>query len=219
MCSESSKRSTGSSRRRAGRQAWSQSRGRTPMLVTCGSELRAKLCRATAAIAQFVRRGHRPAHPGGLGCNGDCFERVAKCETRAACYAGAATGRCAGSLDDCEAIRAAYAEWSSGVTTVTSGSPSLAPGVYGFGCSSDDDCRLLPGHCDAGLDTCWMLGRPRPILDELAALFQELGCAASTTCECPPAGVSGACTIGPEPYDRWITDGVSYEFACVMQPS
>jgi hypothetical protein len=154
-----------------------------------------------------------------LRCNGDCFERVANCKNRAACEAGKATGRCADSLDDCEAIRAAYAEWSSGMTTVTSGSPSLAPGVYGFGCSLDDDCRLLPGHCDAGLDTCWLLGRPRPILDELAALFQELGCAATTTCDCPPAGVSGVCTIGPEPYGHWESDGVAYKFACVMEPT
>jgi hypothetical protein len=127
------------------------------------------------------------------------------------------TAFCARSTADCPAIAKAYAAVvaAENITPVAPGSTGLAPGVYNPNCDSID-CGVVPGHCDLGLGACWYLGRPQPQLDQLANVYESLGCATSTPCQCPPATAAASCESNPDG-GEWTSDsGASFSYACVV---
>lgn len=119
-----------------------------------------------------------------LRCAGDCVEVVETCADRDACVGST----CAKSASDCDAVRAAYdaeltATSAPVVAVVRVGAGSLAPGEYGPGCP--DDCAVVPGDCNVGLSTCWLVGWRTTEVQRLAALYARLGCPQASECSCP----------------------------------
>ena len=126
---------------------------------------------------------------------GRCREVLETCSDPEAC-AGAI---CAKSADDCDAIAAAYensitpSQTGSIVARVRPGDDGLAPGEYGPGCRAD--CDIVPGDCEAGLNTCWLVGYRTPDMDRLAALYQRMGCPPLSECDCPPLDSTVTCEL------------------------
>ena len=125
-------------------------------------------------------------------CKTNCIEAVETCPAPDACIGS----KCAKSVADCDAVRAAYenelARSSSMVTVVRSGSSGLVPGEYAAGCPSD--CAVVPGDCEAGLETCWWVGARTAEIDRLAGLYRRLGCAPPQSCDCPAPETALVCT-------------------------
>jgi hypothetical protein len=150
-------------------------------------------------------------------CSAGCWEKAESCVPPGGCVVPpGGSARCADSLDDCAAIRDAYEEAlrQADITIVRSGSPSLAAGAYNAACS-DADCVMDPGHCAAGLDTCWLLGRPAPEIGRLASLHQALGCPPVLECNCPPAVVA-TCESGVNGAPAWQNGSISATNACIV---
>jgi hypothetical protein len=125
---------------------------------------------------------------------------------------------CARSTADCSRLASTYATLvaNAKLTPVSPGSSGLPPGVYNAGCDSLD-CGTVSGHCDLGLGACWYLGRLEPELDQIASLYQSLGCATPSPCNCPPQKVNAVCESNPDG-GGWIFDGgVNATSACVVQ--
>jgi hypothetical protein len=147
-----------------------------------------------------------------------CYAVADTCPTADACIVTSAGAQCARSTADCPAIADAYAYAiaNANVTPVLAGTSGLQPGVYNPGCAAAD-CGIVPGHCDLGLGACWYLGRPQPELDKLAALYESLGCATSTPCQCPPLHIDASCETNPDGGEWSDGPGVEFTYACVVQ--
>jgi hypothetical protein len=147
-----------------------------------------------------------------------CYGVIDTCPSADACIVTRSGAQCARSNADCGAIADAYAYAVSGanITPALTGSSGLKPGVYNLGCSAAD-CNIVSGHCDLGLGACWYMGRPQPELDKLAALYQSLGCATSTPCQCPPQQVTASCQSNPDGGVWRSSPGVLDTYACVVQ--
>jgi hypothetical protein len=131
-----------------------------------------------------------------------CFE-ITPCAERDSCVRDSFGPVCADSAEDCEKVRDGY-NWTiasqnlmGGV--VRSGEPGLPPG-YDLQCHAEDGCTLMPGHCDSGLDTCWLVMPPymKPELDRLAALYERLGCPPLSDCSCTPMPSEFVCAFEPD---------------------
>jgi hypothetical protein len=119
----------------------------------------------------------------------NCYAELIPCSAMNRCVPAIGGPMCAESVDDCEAVRAAYEAHlhSAGPTTLRTGSGPLPTGLY-RNLQCPDGCRVSAGHCAQGLDTCWFLSYgPDPELDRLAALYETLGCPTLGPCSCPPA--------------------------------
>jgi hypothetical protein len=143
---------------------------------------------------------------------GMCFDVVEVCPDKDSCI----VSDCARSVDDCDAIRTAYeatlvpSMGGSVVAVVRSGAEGLAPGSYGPGCAGN--CAVVAGDCDAGLDTCWLVGYRTSEMDRLASLYKRLGCPAISQCDCPPLKSKVACQ-GIQSSDPDLP-----YIACVVEP-
>jgi hypothetical protein len=142
-------------------------------------------------------------------CRSSCIEIIETCPAPDAC----AGSICAESIADCDAVRMAYENQVASqavVAIVRTDSSGLPPGEYGPGCPND--CAVVPGDCESGLDTCWLVGWRTSEMDRLSRLYRRLGCAPLASCECPAretqlscvgvveadGGVHGAC-VKPQP--------------------
>lgn len=136
-----------------------------------------------------------------------CMEVVEVCPDTDACVASS----CARSMSDCGAVREAYeAELGrSAVAVVREGSGGLAPGEYGDWCPAG--CAVVGGDCEAGLETCWLVGSRTAELDRLATLYGRLGCPGTTVCNCPSVDVTVSCRGTSSP------DGGFMHNACVAR--
>jgi hypothetical protein len=131
----------------------------------------------TTCSVEGIRRGSP---------NADCYD-VIPCSAPNRCVTSAHGAVCADSKADCDAVREAYEAplQSSLTTTLRSGSGPLAAGTYPSYCP--EACKVSPGHCAQGLDTCWFLSYgPDAELDRLANLYRDLGCPSLGACDCPP---------------------------------
>jgi hypothetical protein len=105
---------------------------------------------------------------------------------------------CVSTHADCPTIAKAYAfAVSKAVLTAT-------PGQVGSqavsNCISDSDCKVIAGHCDIGLGACWYVGAEldQTTLDQLASLYQKLGCTTATDCSsCQPQPAQSTCDRKP----------------------
>jgi len=145
-----------------------------------------------------------------------CFSVADECADGTCVAPGASLNPnfCARSVNDCDAIRAAYeatifpSQGGSVVAVVREGS-GLAPDAVAEGCP--DDCAVVHGDCNAGLGTCWLVGWRTDTMDFLADLYQRMGCPPVTsTCNCAPLGVQLTC--------RQTGTYGDYRSACVVQP-
>lgn len=139
-------------------------------------------------------------------CKTNCIETMETCSEPDAC----AGSICAESVADCEAVRTAYENellfGRSVVAVVRTGSSGWPPGEYGPGCPGD--CAIVPGDCESGLETCWLVGWRTSEMDRLAKLYQRLGCAPSPVCDCPDRETELSCVGVPD------ADG-NFHNACV----
>ncbi len=132
-----------------------------------------------------------------VACNdlGNCEDEVPCATGRTCILLEDLLGACSDALD-CEGVTAFYAA------------------LVGLddGCQTDDQCRVLNGHCTQGLGDCYHFLGPhtfngdffttQAVLDELASQWTELGCMAQVCTDCPaaPAGAvceSGTCVAAP----------------------
>lgn len=136
-----------------------------------------------------------------------CVEVVETCTDADACVASG----CARSPSDCIAVREAYEVevGRSAVAAVREGSGGLSPGEYGQTCPHD--CAVAAGDCDAGLETCWLIGGRTPEIDRLAGLYKRLGCSSSAACDCPSLKVQVSCRGISSPDGAFLYNG------CVAQ--
>jgi len=147
---------------------------------------------------------------------GGCFDLI-PCPDRDSCFLkDNLEAVCAESINDCDGVRQAYDNEIalSPITTARSGSSALIPGVYAPPCIPND-CEIVPGHCAAGLDTCWFVGKPSAELERLASLYTRLGCASSVECVCPEPPFAIACEVAPDG-GTWNVEGEHYTSACVV---
>jgi hypothetical protein len=151
-----------------------------------------------------------------------CYSVADTCPSASACVVvpgvDESSAFCARSAADCSRLASTYMAVvaSGGLTPVAPGSSGLPPGAYNPSCDAIG-CGIVGGHCDLGLGACWYLGRPEAELDQLATLYQSLGCAASVPCQCPPQQVAAVCETNPDG-GLWIFDGgLTATSACVVQ--
>ena len=124
--------------------------------------------------------------------------------------------RCAA---NCQDVKLAYARARSeaGIYAAVSGHEPLGPGPYNGSSSCEPaDCVVTPGHCNAGLDTCWYLGPPIEKLERLAELYIELDCPADLTCDCPAPPNNVTCEMSQEGFEVWGRFG-KFSHACVVR--
>ena len=136
-------------------------------------------------------------------CTGFCRQRVKACAPDACVQLRDGTAICAETIDDCAVIKRAYEEavarFSSAQRerSVEPGMPTLKAGSYSLfdtSCERATGCTVQMGHCEDGLGgPCWYLAESGQPLDHYAALYQRLGCATPTTCDCPAANIDVSC--------------------------
>ena len=130
---------------------------------------------------------------------------------------------CADTPDACPDIAQAYQSIVAGAgPDPTAEEPPAAGTVLGAPCSDRatiDDCGLTRGHCELGLGACWYLGlgRAQAELERLARLYEDLGCATPSPCECPEPKVDAECLMSADG-GWWLDDAGSIRstWACII---
>jgi hypothetical protein len=166
-------------------------------------------------------------------CMGD---QVASCRGNDfnACYSGQqcapggcvqphAQGEVAHCLKTCEEVRQVYKAVliDARVGVAEPGSDGLAPGPYNqdfTSCTPEDCMTTTPANCELGLGPCWYLGKPIPKLEQLAEIYQSLGCVGSVSCDCPAPVVAATCESSPN-VGGWAAPRTTqrFAFACVVK--